>query len=290
MSTLPIEMAFNTRASTLLKKDVVRLLAEKYGFDEEEAMALVLDTQRVQYANEMVPDLAFRTWIQEFLTYLSNTSSCLEQRHPEITKRLNALCGDGQGLGNKASFHEACFAYELEARGCMNLTFPASDGYFYIYQANGTQKSIDFQVVSVKAGQVVDKFDFDLKHGSGKSIYLNDGTFLDDVIYVISFTRIVPVKGQRKGDRRNICAIARGQDIFTELEKIELDKWFEDIKQKNSNKNVVGSLRMYARSANQYDCDKRFDDAFTLDRFQKTLAWISQSVPHTEEAPHSQSA
>jgi hypothetical protein len=225
----------------------------------------------------------FRTWVASFLTHISNTPSVLEERRPDILKRLNAMCGSGQGLGNKASEHEACFAHELETHGCSMLPFPlllTTTGHFYMYQANGTQQSIDFRLVSVQDGHIRDTVDFDLKHSSSKSIYLNDGTFLDDVVYVISFTRLMPrSKGQRKCDRQRVCAIARGQDIFTPKDRAALEKRFQRLREINADHEDLDFLRLYVRNANQYDCDKQFTPDFVTDRFQKTLAWISPPPP-----------
>jgi hypothetical protein len=234
----------------------------------------------------------FRVWVQALLTHLSDTPSALKQKHPELQSKLHKLCGSGQGLGNKTVEHEACFAYELEARGCAMYSKEARDGYFYVYQPNGTQQSIDFRVVCLEEGEIVDMIEFDLKHGSGASIYLNDGTFLNNVVYVITFSRTIPaVKKVSKRSSEVVCAIAVGQDVLTEKDRVCLEERFQLLKNinKRHDRDSTDYLRLYVRNANQYDCSGQFTREFTSDRFSRTLAWISQSQTHTETEPRFQS-
>jgi hypothetical protein len=238
--------------------------------------------------------MEFHRFIGNLLTSIKDAPVCLEQKYPEISRQLTAVCGNGQGLGNKASDHECSFAYELERHGCKMTSYPISpalDGFYYVYQPNGTQKSIDFRVMSVVSGNVVNSVDFDLKHSVGKTIYLNDGTFLDDVIYIISFTRTLPrEKGKRKCDRKNVCGISLGQHILTEKDRAALKKRFDIIREINSVEYDLDFLRLYIRNANQYDCDSQFKDAFIDERFAMLLAWISQFEKQTEEEQRCQSA
>lgn len=234
-------------------------------------------------------------FIREFLTYLYTNPSALEQRYPEVSARLSRdRKSGGQSLGNKASDHEACFAHELERRGCCAYPPPPNaTGYFYIYQVNGTQRSIDFRLLHIVQGSIIGSVDFDLKHTHKTSIYLNDGRFLDNVIYVISFTRTLPYtpgRGTRKRERQRVCAIAMGQDVLTPKDREVLAQRFEKLRALNAEAHDLDFLRIYARNANQYECEKQFTPDFTHDRFQRTLAWIEPPPPQMPEEPHCQSA
>jgi len=207
-----------------------------------------------------------------------------------MKKKLDAFCGKGQGLGNKCSDQEACFAFVCEERGWNLRAEDSKDGFFYIYQAQGTQKSIDFQLIYLKEGQVVEFVNIDLKHSDKEAIFLNDGTFLDDVVYVISFTRLLPkVKGQRTCPREQVCVIAKGQDVMTVKDKMALEKRFALLKQLNSTKEDLDFLTLYIRNANQFSC-KRFTPEFTEECWEKTQSWLVPSESPITQEPHFQLA
>ena len=190
---------------------------------------------------------------------------CLEEKHPEMKKVLDACCGKGQGLGNKASDQEACFAVLLEKMGWTRGQ--GSSDYSYLYQAQGTQKAIDFQL-SYPDGLL----NLDLKHSEKDSIFLNDGTFLDGVVYIISFTRLLTrVKGQRSCPRQCVCGIMMGQDVMTENDKKCLENSRVILRDLNVKKSNTEFLTIYLRSANQYSC-KQFTNDFLTERFAKVLA------------------
>lgn len=233
---------------------------------------------------------SFRTRVSKLFGFLQKNPHVLEEKHPEMKKRLDAYCGKGQGLGNKCSDQEACFAVACEADNWLLRSKDAKDGLFYTYQAQGTQKAIDFQLMSIESGKVIESVNIDLKHGEKEGIFLNDGTFLDDVVYIISFTRLLPkVKGQRKCPREQVCFIARGQDVMSEKDKKALENRFALLKQLNSVKEDLDFLVMYIRNANQYSC-KRFSTEFTEECLKKTQAWLLPSVSPTEQGQHSQLA
>jgi hypothetical protein len=233
---------------------------------------------------------SFNSYISTLFNFVSSKPGRLEESHPiMITKLTRAAGGTGQGLANKLPPHEAAFAVVLEEHGWR----PVSDeptGFFYKHQANGTQQSIDFRLMEKVDGVVVRSIDTDLKHGgegTGASIFLNDGKFMDNVVYVISFTRLLDkVKGQRKKPRENVCVIALGQDVMSDKDKSHLDRRFALLKQLNAESESTDDLVLYIRNANQFKC-RRFTPEFVTDRLAKTLAWLAPSLPPTEQAPHS---
>ena len=190
----------------------------------------------------------------------------LEEKHPEMKKVLDACCGNGQGLGNKASEQEACFAVMLEEMGWTRGK--GTSDFSYVYQAQGTQKAIDFQLCYPGNGVL----NLDLKHSEKDSIFLNDGSFLDSVVYIISFTRLLTrVKGQRSCPRQRVCGIMMGQDVMTENDKKCLENSRAILRDLNLKGSDTDFLTIYLRSANQYSC-KQFTDEFLTERFGKLLA------------------
>ena len=230
---------------------------------------------------------AFYTSVSELFGILHSNPRVLEEKHPEMKKKLDAYCGKGQGLGNKCSDQEACFAVVCEANKCTLRPENVQTGFFYTYQAQGTQKAIDFQLLSIENGEVIESVSIDLKHSDKDSIFLNDGSFLSDVVYVISFTRLLPrVKGQRACPREQVCVIVRGQDVMTEKDRTALEKRFALLKELNSVKEDLDNLVLYVRNANQFSC-KRFSHEFTMGCFQKTQSWLVPSASPTEPEQHS---
>ena len=232
----------------------------------------------------------FRAKVSELFNHIKATPSVLEQKQPEMKKKLDAFCGKGQGLGNKCSDQEACFAAVCEEHGWKLREKDSDEGFFYIYQAQGTQKSIDFQLIYIDRGNVTESVNIDLKHSDKEAIFLNDGTFLDDVVYVISFTRLLPrVKGQRSCPREQVCVIAKGQDVMTEKDRAALENRFALLKQLNAIKEDLDFLTLYARNANQFSC-KRFTPEFTGHCWEKTRSWLVPSESPTTQEPRSQLA
>ncbi len=211
----------------------------------------------------------FYTKIISFCEILSKNPSRLEEKYPDMKKKLDMSCGNGQGTGNKSTDQEAAFATILEENGWTQITKSENppSPYCYIYQPQGTQLSIDFKLVSNISS--IKPVYFDLKHGTKESIFLNDGKFLTDVIYVISFTRTLPrIKGSRKCDRENICALVLGQDILSEKDSKALQERYDILKKLNETHIDTDYLYFYCRSANQYSC-KQFTNEFN------TKAYVS---------------
>ena len=233
---------------------------------------------------------AFRSPVSKLFEYLRSTPSALEEKHPAMKMKLDAYCGKGQGLGNKCNDQEACFAVICEVNGWTLRPESPEDGFYYTYQAQGTQKAIDFQLMYIEDGEVIDSVNIDLKHSAKEAIFLNDGSFLTDVVYVISFTRLLAKpKGQRKCPREQVCVIALGQDVLSEKDRSALEHRFAILKQMNSVKEDLDFLVMYVRNANQYSC-KIFTPEFTEECFQKTQSWLLPSASPTEPELHSQLA
>lgn len=230
----------------------------------------------------------------DIIQILSTNPGLLEERHPEMRKKLDAMCGNGQGLGNKATDQEACFAVVIEKNEFQpwivgpNGSVPNTPGLFYKYQVGGTQRSLDFQLLEVLENGTIDFVNWDLKRAKSDSIFLNDGKFLDNVVYVISFTRSTKIKGQRKNQKQNICAIVRGQDVMTEKDKERMARRVALIQQLNEEDKLGDFLLLYTRNANQYSC-KQFTDEFLRERTALLLSWLLPSLPQTELEPHSQS-
>jgi len=222
----------------------------------------------------------------------TNAARLEEKTHTAVMKELALSCGKGQGLGNKVSEHEGAFAVVLREHGWLPFV-EGQSGFFYKYQANGTQQSIDFRLMEVVDGKVVNSIDTDLKHGgegAGASIFLNDGKFLDNVVYIISFTRLLDkAKGDRKKPRENVCVVSLGQDVMSAKDKAQLERRFTLLKQLNAEAEDTEDLVLYVRNANQFKC-RRFTTEFITDRLEKTLAWLEPSAQPSEQAPHSQLA
>jgi hypothetical protein len=217
----------------------------------------------------------------------------LEQNPTAMVAALQAsLRTDGQGTGNKATAHEACIAVVLESAGFTRVprgTTPTTDGLYYWYQLQGTQASGDFLVFEVSGGLKRREQILDAKHSNGVSIYLNDGTFEPGTLYIVSFTRCLDrVPGQRKKPREQVCLLALGESIFTDKDRDAMTKWRAALRAMNAEATDTDHLRLYARSANQYDC-RRFTPDFTATCWAQAQALLAPSHTQSAPGPHSQS-
>lgn len=205
----------------------------------------------------------------------------LEERPTKMVSELQIyMKSDGQGSGNEVKYHEACIAKILENNWFTIVprgTIPNVDGLYYWYQLQGTQQSGDFFVFEVKNGVKRCERVLDAKHSNGMSIFLNDGTFETGTIYIISFIRLNAVSGQRKKDRESVCFIGLGDDIFNDDERATLAKWRDTLREMNVNKPKTSYLRLYARSANQYDCH-RFTPEFITGCWSRLIASLEPSL------------
>lgn len=232
--------------------------------------------------------------LQHALSFMRSNPQELEKKPTEMIATLQSYIGsDGQGTGNKVSEHEASIAIVLESSGFIRAprgTIPTTDGLWYWYQLQGSQQSGDFMVFEVRDGTKSWERILDAKHSNGVSIYLNDGTFEEGTIYIVSFTRCLDrIKGQRKKPRENVCFIGLGQDVMVEEDRVDIAHFRATLRTLNQGRSNSIHLRLYARGANQYDC-KRFTTEFTTSCWEKLLASFVPSQLQTSPEPHSQSA
>ena len=212
---------------------------------------------------------------RRLLTALQATPAFLKEKKPEILTKLQAQGQQiAQSTGNKVTEQEAAFAGVLESNGFIflpkqkkndHLSALPNDGIYYIYQANGSQASIDFQTLLIEGTVIKAAVSYDLKHTTSKQFYLNDGWFQKDVIYIVTWS---PKKSDVK------AFIGLGQDIPTEAELTFMTALQALKKNTNDTNKKVDSLRPYVRFANQYSCEK-FTDDYTRDCFEKVTAFLS---------------
>jgi hypothetical protein len=231
----------------------------------------------------------FSKTVQTFLSQLNKNPALLRRDAgglTDIKKRLHSQ-GDvnSQGTGNQVTDQETCFAATLEECGFKysSAAVPPSDaGLYYIYQVNGTQRSIDFRAYDWIDGIKRGIMNFDLKHTKTDTFFLNDGWFHENIVYVISWMRKVSPEARPQGKtsahrKKKVVEaatfIALGQDIPTE-EEITLYEELCAIKKKyNTDYNGAGSFRCYLRFANTYKCD-RFTPEFTEECLTKTAQFV----------------
>ncbi len=219
-----------------------------------------------------IPDFLAKT--VTVLEALYADPALLKKKCPEVLQRLSKQ-GDeeSQGSGNKVTDQEAAFASLLETHGFVNLPKKKKNdhlsrlpetGFFYIYQVNGTQQALDFQIFVVSNKTILKAFTFDLKHTKDKTIYLNDGWFETDVIYVISWS---PKKGE------NSVFLGLGQNIPSkeETETIQAARKIKD--EMNEKFSKVGALHIYGRFANRYECSS-FVNEKRSQHFESLRKWI----------------
>jgi len=229
------------------------------------------------------PPLTISEALKHALVAMYTNPTSLEQKPLEMMARLRThYNSEGQGSANPVTPHEACIALVLEQHGFtltpQRNTVPEQSGLYIWYQPDGTQRKGDFVVFESVRGTIGASITIDAKHSNSTIIYLNDGTFEAGVVYIISFTRILPrVKGQRKGERKNECVIGLGQNIMCEEDCARMIRWRDEIRRLNSLDMGTGDLCLYARSANKYECAKRFSEDFKKDRLNQTLAWLQPS-------------
>jgi len=210
--------------------------------------------------------------ILSVLQNIYDNPSLLKEKNSEMKKFLSFQGDpDSQGTGNNPTEQEACFASELNKAGIKFVskkdTVPQTDGLYYYYQPNGTQRNVDFLIINVKDG-VKTTISFDLKHTTGKTFYFNDGWFEDNIIYIISFT----VK------KCNKVYIGYGQETRTDEEHEAMLEMIEFKKSWNKTKKNIGNLKKCIRYANQYSCDG-FTKEFSDEKFNSVKTSLSSNLP-----------
>ncbi len=197
---------------------------------------------------------------------IRNDPSLLRQKLPTMIAKLHSQGNaEAQGTGNMPTPQEASFAAVLESHGVVfqphDAPPPTVPGFYYLYQVNGSQKSIDFRVFQSDGTKIVAAVDFDLKHTTGETFFLNDGWFHDNVVYIVTWNRKTSLKGKKKTTEA-ATFIGLGQDIPT-AEEAEGMKMIQALKKKmNTDYKKIGSLQIYVRFANQYSC-ARFTPEYT---------------------------
>jgi hypothetical protein len=229
--------------------------------------------------------MSFLPLIRVFDSIRSNPS-ILRQKNPAIVAKLHSQAkADSQGTGNKVTDQEASFAMVMESNGVQfqpkDAVFPTAPGYYYFYQANGSQQSIDFRVFYSDGKTVVRKVDLDLKHTSSEVFFLNDGWFSHDIIYVVTWNR--RTSQYRKRITSEVATfIALGQDIPSVAENALMGELLTIKKIYNTEFKGVDSLCTYIRFANRYKCD-RFTPDFTETSYANVNTFI-QSVPSSSSS------
>lgn len=204
------------------------------------------------------------------------TPQLLKQLQPAVRAKLRAQSkSEGQGTGNQVTDHEASMAAVFETHGFTFLPkdkkgdhlktlldFP-STGHYYIYQVNGTQASIDFQLLNVVDHEIKNQVSIDLKHSTGDKIMLNDGWFHENIVYVVTY----------KFKKQLRTLVALGQNVPTAEENKNMADFkavIAELRKKYKEMNKNSSLTLYPRSANQYSC-RRFDQVFCSERFEEVM-------------------
>ena len=220
----------------------------------------------------------FSKTIQAFLTQLSKNPNILRRDIESVTTIKKQLHSQGdsksQGTGNQVTDQEACFAMTLEESGFKYSSVaipPVAAGLYYIYQVNGTQRSIDFQTYDWVDGAKRSSLNFDLKHTKTDTFFLNDGWFHENIVYIVSWMRKVSPEAHPQGKvsaprKRKVeeaaTFIALGQYIPTREEATLYGELCEIKKKYNTDYKGAGSFHCYLRFANTYKCD-RFTSEFS---------------------------
>ena len=200
----------------------------------------------------------------------------LKGSYPEVIQRLQTQGNaESQGTGNKVTPHEAAFAVLLESSGFTwipktkkndHLKDLPNSGFYYIYQANGSQSAVDFAVFYVEGGAIVETCKIDCKHSSSEIIMLNDGWFEKDTLYVITWASKKTVKNM----------VAFGDTFITK----EDDEMYKDtrriIAELNSKPKKGINFSRYFRCANQFIM-KTFDDAFVNGCVAKSIERLNHA-------------
>jgi hypothetical protein len=221
----------------------------------------------------------FSKKLKDFLIELSTNPNILRKSVSTLLEVKTKLYSQGdslsQGTGNQVTDQETCFAAALENYGFKysSSNVPvAEDGLYYIYQVNGTQRSIDFQVFVWANGTKQKMINFDLKHTKNETFFLNDGWFHDNIIYIISWMRKISEPRKRKVVEP-ATFIAFGQDIPTEDEIALYEELCEIKKKYNTDYKGSGSFHCYLRFANTYKCE-RFTPEYTATCLESVLTSI----------------
>ena len=185
---------------------------------------------------------------------------------PDLKKKLHSQGNlASKATSNAPTDQEVSFADVLETNGFAFLPAgspePVTDGLYYLYQVNGSQQSLDFQVLEMVAGAKVRHVNLDLKHTTSDVFFLNDGWFHPDVVYVVTWNR--KVSAPRKRIVTEMETFIGFGSAIPSAEESKLMAELQAMKAKlNTETKGVGSLITYVRFANRYSCS-RFTAEFT---------------------------
>ena len=193
-----------------------------------------------------------------------------------MTKLAQKGNAAAQAKRNAVTDHEAKFAELSEEHGFQYLASMKKDlpeeGFYYVFEPNGSQQSPDFKFVLVKENKIQEEQSVDLKHSLGNTIVLNDGWFEEGIIYVITYTK----------NKTTNTFLGLGERIPTQEEKNKMEQIKKIKKELNmvADKNV-GNLHTYIRFANRYGCE-RFTEEFLVGEYQhlqKVLSSVDAESP-----------
>jgi len=200
---------------------------------------------------------------------------------PDLKKKLHSQANlAAKATSNAPTDQEVSFADVLETNGFAFLPSGSSgpataDGLYYLYQVNGSQQSLDFQVLEMVAGDKVRFLNLDLKHTTGDVFFLNDGWFHSDVVYVITWNR--KVSAPRKRIVTEMETFIGFGSAIPSAEESKLMAELQAMKAKlNTETKGVGSLITYVRFANRYSC-RRFTAEFTEEAYSAVSSSLSSS-------------
>ena len=217
--------------------------------------------------------MSFLTKLTSVYQTIRRDPSCLRQVLPAMKAKLHSQ-GNllAQGTGNQPTDQECSFAAVLETHGFVFQPKgfqPSDPGLYYLYQVNGSQQSLDFQVYEMTGVGIGSFVNLDLKHTTTDVFYLNDGWFHKDVVYIVTWERRTSLPRTKKA---TVLAtfLGLGQDIPSAEESALMSEMIAMKNKYNAESKGVGSLCTYVRFANRYKCD-RFTPESTETCFQAVL-------------------
>lgn len=221
--------------------------------------------------------MSFSSKVLSIFQRVRSTPSLLRQSLPQMKGKLHSQGNIlSQGTGNQPTDQEASFAQVAEEEGFQfheNKAGPPSPGLYYLYQVNGSQQSIDFQLFEMGETEKIRHINLDLKHTTNDVFFLNDGWFYPDVVYLVTWERRTSEARKKKVTELQTF-LALGQDIPTTEESAMMAQMNQLKKTYNNETKGVGSLCAYIRFANRYKCD-RFTPEYTESCFQKVARIVT---------------
>ena len=215
--------------------------------------------------------MSFHDVVCSLINTISSEPALLKRSLPATVDFLRRQGNvDAQGTGNKVTDQEASFADLLTQRGFQFLAKGApapSSGLHYLYQLKGSQADGDFGLREYQDSKPIKEVIIDLKHTLSKIFYLNDGWFMKDVIYIISWNSGTAAKPIL------MSHVALGQNIPTGEENAFMDSLKKMRSHANAENKRVGSLIPYVRFANKYSCE-RFTPETTAAHLSAVLKFI----------------